>query len=325
MSTLLTPIPHALIVSRLRIACEATIFADFEYASSLKIEQRLWDAHILINNRYRKLMDKYRKGDSRKSHVERRGTTKHYADFIKTSQFFYKGYIQRLAAHFNGMQGLRRIAHRLSLSTLSVDDPAQVSAKVEQLIELSCHATLLRLGDLSRYRNTIRTKDRSWEPALGYYALANDLCPDLGSAHNQMAVIALADGNHLNAVYHLYRALTTGEPHPLAKNNLEVEFKKIVTAWEKKSPQQTNDPASTLAWWFVLLHAKFYEGDEFSTTRQELEKEILSRMALLSKEKEFAETLEKVVIVNIAAEYFSQAKYRGESLQFSRSDSTNNR
>jgi hypothetical protein len=295
---------------RLRLACEATIFLDVEFACREGVGKRLWDAHISINNRYRKYVGQYKKGDQKKNVVERRKLEKHYVDFIKTSQFFYKGYIQRLASHFAGMKGLRRVAQSMSLSTLSADPRVKVSPEVEHLIEVSVHATLLRLGDLSRYRNDLRTKDRSWEPAMGHYLLANDLYPDSGQAHNQMAVIALADGNHLNAVYHLYRALAVKEPHLLAKGNLELEFKKITSAWEKKRLQPKMDSLSTLIWWFVLLHSRFYEGVDFST-HDELENEVLSRLALLLKEQSFGDTLEKFVIINIAAEFFAGQRVQG--------------
>ncbi|RDL35046.1 uncharacterized protein BP5553_06977 [Venustampulla echinocandica] len=283
------------LINQLRITCEAAIFLDFEYAHRAGVEGRLWDAHININQRYRKVVDHFRQKEQKKHIVERRKVEKRYVDFIKTSQFFYRGYIQRLASHFAGMRKLRQIAHRLHLDPLSVDERVTVSPEVEHLIDMSCHATLLRLGDLSRYRNTLRTKDRSWEPALGFYELADALVPTDGSAHNQMAVIALADGDHLDAVYQLYRALAVDEPHKLAKGNLELEFKKITSAWEKKRPQPKTDSLSTLVWWFVLLQAKFYEGVDFST-HEELENEVISRLARLLKEQSFDATHEKLVL-----------------------------
>jgi tetratricopeptide (TPR) repeat protein len=297
---------------RLRFSCERTIFLDFEFAQEEGVERHLWDAHIKINGRYRKVVDHYRQGDKKKNVVERRKVEQRYVDFIKRSQFFYKGYIQRLASHFSGLKELRRIAHRLSLSALGADDRVKVPPEVEQLIDMSCHSTLLRLGDLSRYRNNLRTKNRSWEPALGYYSLANDLAPDNGSAHNQMAVIALADGDHLHAVYHLYRAIAVNEPHPLAQGNLEIEFKKIVAGWEKQRSQPKSDSLTTLIWWFVLLHAKYYDGEEFAT-RGELENEVLSRLALLLKEQTFGDVLEKFILINIAAEQFAGTKVEGKS------------
>lgn len=267
--------------------------------------------HTLIKERHKRLV-KAATAQNPRNVVEIRKLKKRYADFIKTSQHFYKGYVQRLASTYSGMSGLRRIAHRLSLETLSADNLVKVSPELERLIDASCHATLLRLGDLSRYRNEIRTKDRSWEPALGYYSLASNLCPDSGSSHNQMAVIALADQNHLDAVYHLYRAIAIKEPHQLAKGNLEIEFKKITTAWEKKHvPHAKLGSTDTLILWFVRLHAKLYKGTDFST-HNELESEVLTRLVRLLEEKSSEITLEKLVVINIAAEYFAVERSQGE-------------
>jgi hypothetical protein len=298
------------LIVELRRVSQETVFLDFDYAIRENVESHLWDAHTLINARYRKMTQYYLKVEKDKK-VEKRKLEKRYADFLKTSQFFYKGYIQRLASHFAGMTELRRIAHRLDLSTSSVDPQVQVSSQSAHMIEMCCHATLLHLGDLSRYRNAIRTKDRSWAAALGYYALAGDLYPNSGSSHNQMAVIALEDSNHLDALYHLYCAIAVQEPHPLAKKNLEVEFKKISTAWETGAKSK-NDSEGTLILWFVRLHAKLYKGEEFST-HDELENEVLSRLALLLKEQSFEDTLEKFVLTNIAAQYLAAERVQGES------------
>jgi hypothetical protein len=268
--------------------------------------------HTTIKDRHKKLISASQTKDP-KNLVAVRKLQKRYADFIKTSQYFYKGYIQRLASKFPAMKGLRRIAHRLQLETLSADELSIASAELERLIETSCHATLLRLGDLSRYRNEIRTKNRSWESALGYYSLAENLCPDSGSSHNQMAVIALADQNHLDAVYHLYRAMAIAEPYPMAQGNLEIEFRKITTAWEKNPVSIAKlGGEATLILLFVRLHARLYKGCDFMG-HDELEKTVLSRLALFLKEQAFESTLEKFVIINIAAEYCAGARSKSES------------
>jgi hypothetical protein len=283
---------------------------DFEYATEQGVEGRLWSSHSLIKERYKKLLAHYRENQPSR-HVERRKLEQRYVNFIKTTQFYYKGYIQRLASHFGAMTELRRIADRLSLDTQTVDHREQVTPRVKSLIEKSCYTTLLRLGDLSRYRNELRTKNRSWEPALGYYSLAGDLCPHLGDSHNQMAVIALADVNHLNAVYHLYRAIAVEQSHPLAESNLEIEFKKISTAWEKSLSNTSGNNEATLILWFVRLHARFYTGAKFSG-HDELENEVLSRVTRLLKEQAFEETFLKLILVNIAAEYFAGERVRSK-------------
>lgn len=181
----------------------------------------------------------------------------------------------------------------------------------------SCHATLIRLGDLSRYRETeLVTKERNWGPAIGYYDLASVIYPTSGASHNQLAVIALADGNHFRATYHLYRALSARDPHPSAKGNLEIEFRKVMNAWAKRElirPEDAGVPGRALAPWFVYLHAQCYKGSDFSE-HDELESEVMSQLAVDIREQRSLEgTLQKFCLVNIAAEDFARARSTEES------------
>lgn len=41
---------------RFRVACQNAIFQNFEAARSVDVEGRLWEAHLKINNRFRKLL-----------------------------------------------------------------------------------------------------------------------------------------------------------------------------------------------------------------------------------------------------------------------------
>ena len=182
---------------------------------------------------------------------------------------------------------------------------------------LSCHRTLVRLGDLSRYRETeLVAKERNWGPAIGYYNLAEAIRPSSGASHNQLAVIALADGNHLRAIYHLYRALAVDEPHPTAKGNLEIEFKKVLTAWDKgemipkELPRDSQGPGKALLGWFMRLHARCYKGIDFAE-HEELENEVLSQLAIDLKERSLEGTIQKFVLINISAEFFASVRYQG--------------
>ena len=153
-------------------------------------------------------------------------------------------------------------------------------------------------------------KDRNWGPAIGYYNLAGLIRPISGASHNQLAVIALVDANHLSATYHLYRALAVEEPHPTAKGNLEIEFRKIEEAWSKgdllrNDPVRNNqEPVQALVAWFMRLHARCYQGHDF-LEHEELESEVLSQLVVDLKERSFENTLNKFVMINIAAEYFA--------------------
>ena len=184
---------------------------------------------------------------------------------------------------------------------------------LRELILQSCHATLIRLGDLSRYRETeLQTKTRNWGPAIGYYDLATEMKPTSGASHNQLAVIALADENHLRAVYQLYRAVAIDEPHAAAKGNLGLEFKKILDRWQKQKlipPEEARMPGVALQVWFLCFHAKCFQGVEFKE-HGDLENEILGQLAVELKERSVDSMLNKMTLINIAAEYVASVSIR---------------
>lgn len=138
--------------------------------------------------------------------------------------------------------------------------------------------------------------------------------PASGASHNQLAVIALADANHLKATYHLYRALAAQEPHPSARGNLEIEFRKVMNAWAKRElirPEDAGIPGRALAPWFVYLHAQCYKGIDFPE-HDELESEVLNQLAVDLKERSLEGTLQKFCLINIAAESFARVRSNGK-------------
>ena len=196
-----------------------------------------------------------------------------------------------------------------------------MSDALRRFIFLSCHQTLVRLGDLSRWRETqIATKDRNWGPAKGYYELAGVMYPSSGASHNQLAVIALVDVDHLRATYHLYRALAVDEPHPSAKGNLEIEFRKIEET-HHRGGLITNglnshgfNPRKALVGRFVRLHAHCYKGLEFQE-HEELESEVLSQIVVDLKDLSLDGAFNKFVLINIAAEFYAGLRLQGEHLR----------
>lgn len=201
---------------------------------------------------------------------------------------------------------------------LSVDPAVETSDQETQLILESCHATLVRLGDLSRYRETeVQTKQRNWAPAVGYYDVAAAIKPSSGASHNQMAVIALVDADHTRAIYHLYRALSVPNPYPRAQENLDTEFKKILDRKSKnqlfpKSPEQ--QPSDGLQAWFVYLHARLNAGINFPE-HEELENEVLTNLSVELKERPLDGLLNKFALSNIAAQHLASTNATGEHSQ----------
>lgn len=189
---------------------------------------------------------------------------------------------------------------------------------MKKQVKTSLYLSIIQLGDLSRYRELQRQeKDRNWSYAVGYYGLATSIDPDSGISHNQQAVVALADGSHFRATYHLYRSLATKHPHPMAKKNLEVEFKKVINSWEKgeligrQANREGNGTNRALISWFVRLHSKCYKGEEFAG-HDELENEVLSQLAVELKERSLDGLLQKFVMVNVAAEHFASEQLQSK-------------
>ncbi|EDU43387.1 EST1-DNA-bind multi-domain protein [Pyrenophora tritici-repentis] len=300
----------AAVLQEYRAACEALIFSNFEYASAHELQTTLWNAHLKVNAIFRqehKLLKR-----SKDHVVEIRKFQKLYLQFIKASQRFYRQYILNLDTQFDGIPELRKIAQKWKDDTSRSSSRQRIPATLKTQVLLSCHQTLIQLGDLSRYRETElveKNKERNWGPAKGYYDLAAEIYPDSGHAPNQLAVIAREDGDHFRCVYHLYRSLASREPYPQAKANLATEFKRVIAAWD--SGQLINNHKSAegntgraLIAWFIRLHSKLYKGEEFAA-HDELEGEVLSHLAIELKERPLDSVLTKIILINMSAEYFA--------------------
>jgi hypothetical protein len=300
----------AAVLQEYRAACESLTFADFEYASAHDVEQKLWTAHLKVNAIFRQMHKMLKKS---KDHVvEIRKFQKNYLQFIKASQRYYRQHVLNLDAHFDGIPELRKIAHKWKDDASKTSPRPRIPATLKNLVFQSCHQTLIHLGDLSRYRETElvdKDKERNWGPAKGYYDLAHDIYPDSGYASNQLAVVSREDGDHFRTVYHLYRSLACKLPYPQARDNLETEFKRIIAAWDKGQLIRNNKSADgntgrALVAWFVRLHSKIYKGEEFAA-HDELEGEVLSHLAIELKERPLDSILPKIILINLAAEYFA--------------------
>ena len=99
------------ILAEMRLACMQAIFHDFEYADSKKIEGLLWSAHTYMNTEYRNIIGRL---VAQNQVVQKRKLEKLYRDFMKTSQSFYRAYIQRLSGRFY-IAELRQAAQHLEL------------------------------------------------------------------------------------------------------------------------------------------------------------------------------------------------------------------
>ena len=286
-----------------------TVFMHFKYAHEIGAEEKLWGAQDSINNEYRKTMNALR-GEGHA--VVLRNVEKQYAKHLKTAQYFYRGFIERLSARYR-LPRLQRIAHAMGASIQFSDVVDAAADKLDILVCQSCHCALLHLGDLARYRARYgRQKDHGPDTALAYYSLAHDMRPSSGVAHHQIAVVLAGEKKDFDIVYHFYRAWAVKEPHTLVARNLASEFQTILSSSAQGKAPARLDPHETFASWFVRLHARFFKGEAF-LQRDELEEEVLHRFETLLRVPEALLLLRKAILINFAAYHVALEEVRGNS------------
>ena len=285
---------------------------DFEKAHQKNVENRLWEIHGLINGCHRKQLKQYNSNDGKKKRVEKRKAQNFYLQFVKSGQCFYRSFLQALHSHFGGIP-LQAIAQIPALSLPSSGENVRISDELQSLLMKTCHQTLIQLGDLSRWRETqLKSQNKNWEPAKGYYDLASRINPSSGASNNQLAVMALQDKNHLESVYLLYLTLVAEEPFPSAEGNLKTGFRKIEARLsETEVPQVAQSAVENLVVLFVRLHVYFFKACDLPDL-DELENDTLKEMEINMKNLSTDTTLSKMVLINIAAVYFAEQRLHGK-------------
>ncbi|KAH8673817.1 hypothetical protein BX600DRAFT_509047 [Xylariales sp. PMI_506] len=283
----------------------AVIFYDFEYAHDKDVEASLWQAHVIFNGEYRQIVARI--GDQNQV-VLKRKVDKLYRDFLKTSQFFYRGYIQRLSGRF-WIPELQHAAQGLDIKPMETpqSEGAPPAALRLKLVE-SCYSTLVRLGDLARYRCPASNKPpkASFDIALTYYGLANMVDPDDGAAYHQTALLYQPSSQHLEIVYYFLRSICVAKPHKLGGGNLDRAYKSLLESQSSSKPKTgprgnaPKDASDALMTWFLRLHGHYSQGAVFSA-REELEKEVLHRLQLSLKNEASMPLVLKMLLINIAA------------------------
>lgn len=210
---------------------------------------------------------------------------------------------------------MSQVAGRLTLFPIS---PAGHSAipphAANDLAVISCYRTLIHLGDLSRWRETqLARKTRNWASARGYYDLAIGLCPRSGLCSNQLAVISREDGDHFDTMCYFYRAIASAHPHPCARDNLRKLCRIVKSRSQALLLHPVDGPQSAyqgLVAGYVSLHASYCLGDRNDVDA--LESAVLMQLASALTKRSFEDCMEKIVLVNLAAEFDAGKLFQGE-------------
>lgn len=304
-----------------RSACQAVVFTDFTLAA--KEEARLWNAHVEGKKYFSTQLRKYRKiTGADKPHAAIRTIIDFYLKWIRGSVKFYRNHVYKLSTAF-GVPELQDVAQQIKPEAQNGTPAANMlTPELHGRVLNSCHQTLIYLGDLSRWRASERLdKNPDFGPATGYYGLACTIRPESGMGHHQLAVVALEQRHHLQAIYHLYRSICVAEPHPNAVKNLTVQFEKTNAAWDKgeliqkASPNDPEAPKRALIGWFVRLHSMCFKGEKFRGF-DELEREVMGQLSTELKLRSLGATLSRMVLVNIASQHMSIENYKGKCYEY---------
>ncbi|KAL8855160.1 MAG: hypothetical protein Q9221_000066 [Calogaya cf. arnoldii] len=293
-----------------------------EDALPTQIEDKLWDAHVRINGHFRRQLAYFRNLKGKRKPVEQRKAAKSYLRFLKSSQRFYRGYVQRLATYSSGIAELTAISQKFSFdgAPAVTEGDAQTTPELRDAILRSCHSTLIHLGDLSRYRESeLDTKNgkKNWGPAIGYYDLAIAINPASGTPHNQLAIIARIKGNRTNSLYHLYRAQSAYEPPLTANDNLNLELKKLRESLQPADfaidgRYPTGVPSTHVQCCLPLLHACCF-GATVWHEYNEFEDGVLRHLRRGLKQRTLSSALVNIVALsNIAADCVAGDRWQAE-------------
>ena len=148
------------------------------------------------------------------------------------------------------------------------DGPKFQSKKIKSLVFTAVQTSLIKLGDISRYRALTPHRTAKppptpdYGPAYGYYVLAQSLLPENGAPANQLAVLSTYSKDFLMSTYYFYRALACDEPFATAGNNLALGFRKVLRDGVGVDGVEREDVGNLIEA-FLRMHAEFYNGNEY--------------------------------------------------------------
>lgn len=286
----------------------------FKDESARDTENRLWTNHIDVNGKYKTWLKTFREETGRKRPVEKRKAEQRYIDFIKASQHFFRVYIIRIAGFFTNIPKVSEVAQKLNKGSYPAEHQKRVSDHMRTILEQSCEQSVIRLGDLSRWREThLDLKDRNWGPAKGYYQLALSLNPGSGLCFNQLAVIAQNVNDHVGTVFYTFRAITAGTPFPTAIDNLRLEFAKVsklnIEQGYGLMDRTEEDDLTILEKKFLDFHARCFREPADFVAFQQKASDILGQITLSFQEgtnRALDSFLDKAFLINISAEHLAK-------------------
>lgn len=139
-------------------------------------------------------------------------TKQRLVQICQTISYYYKNLITRIVEMFGDELDLTCVVSSLKLWPEPASFPSQPE-NVLQILKLTVHDSLCRMGDLSRHRTLDKTDSFSHSTsaadlyhALIYHTTATRLCPESSAALIMLSKVSRLLGDHFSEVYHCLRA-----------------------------------------------------------------------------------------------------------------------
>ncbi|KAM6577522.1 hypothetical protein CsatB_029359 [Cannabis sativa] len=213
---------------------EAIILEDHAFSEQHSIEYALWQLHYKRIEELRAHFNAALSSSGPNSAQNVKGPTR--PDRVTKIRLQFKTFLSEASGFYHDLIVKIRAKYGLSLGYFSEDSDNQSFkekdgkkfAEVKKGL-ISCHRSLIYLGDLARYKGLYGegdSKTREFAAASSYYMQAASLLPSSGNPHHQLAILASYSGDELVAVYRYFRSLAVDSPFSTARENLIVAFEK---------------------------------------------------------------------------------------------------
>lgn len=213
---------------------EAIILEDYAFSEQHNVEFALWQLHYKRIEEFRAHFNAAQA--SGRSSATNSGRAPQQPDRVTKIRVQFKAFLSEATGFYHDLILKIRSKYGLPLGHFTEDsnneavmgtDTAKSSDVKKALV--SCHRSLIYLGDLARYKGVYgegESRVREFSAASSYYLQAASLWPSNGNPHHQLAILSTYSSDELVAVYRYFRSLAAEIPFPTAKDNLAIAFEK---------------------------------------------------------------------------------------------------
>ncbi|KAK3737445.1 hypothetical protein QZH41_000167 [Actinostola sp. cb2023] len=198
---------------------QGVIMLDLSFAQQQDIDQLLWkNAFYQVIETFRKYGKLFLGYTNQKDTISPEKINAELHDFLENSSRFYSGLLQ----------GLQSTYHFEIQEIITQPRKAELLGRNAKLALLSCHHTLIFLGDIERYKEQLQpSNNENWSGIRSWYLKASKLAPKNGKPYNQLAVIAVYANRKLDAIFYYVRSLSVNSPILTAKEKLTTIYHEI--------------------------------------------------------------------------------------------------